>query len=106
MKSRTNLLYFENFGKDKSQAIIGVEMASAYIGTCLMPPLFGIIAQNISATLFPIYLLIILVLMIIMYKTGIKVVVIISEQDVINMKNAFLYYDLNTGKQVRGIISY
>ncbi len=62
----------ENFGKDKSQAIIGVEMASAYIGTCLMPPLFGIIAQNISATLFPIYLLIILVLMIIMYKYMLK----------------------------------
>ena len=41
-----------------------------------------------------------------MYKIGIIVVVIISEQDVINMKNAFLYYNLNTGKQVRGIISY
>lgn len=62
----------ENFGKDKSQAIIGVEMASAYIGTCLMPPLFGIIAQNISAALFPLYLLIILTLMIIMYKNMLK----------------------------------
>lgn len=62
----------ENFGKDKSQAIIGVEMASAYIGTCLMPPLFGILAQNISAALFPLYLLIILTLMIIMYKNMLK----------------------------------
>lgn len=61
-----------NFGKNKSQAIIGVEMASAYIGTCLMPPLFGIIAQNISAALFPLYLLIILALMIIMYKNLMK----------------------------------
>ena len=30
-----------HFGADKSQAVIGVEMASAYIGNCLMPPLFG-----------------------------------------------------------------
>ncbi len=46
-----------NFGADKSQAIIGVQMASAYIGTCLMPPLFGLIAQHITPALFPWYML-------------------------------------------------
>ena len=51
------------FGADKSQAIIGMQMAFAYIGTCLMPPLFGLIANHISAALFPVYLLIFLVLM-------------------------------------------
>ena len=34
-----------HFGADKSQAIIGVQMASAYVGTLLMPPLFGLIAE-------------------------------------------------------------
>ncbi len=58
----------ENFGKDKSQAMIGVQMASAYVGTCLMPPIFGLIANHISVSLFPVYLLIILVLMAIMYE--------------------------------------
>lgn len=58
----------ENFGAEKSQALIGVQMASAYVGICLMPPLFGIIANHISVALMPIYLLIILGLMAIMYE--------------------------------------
>ena len=55
-----------HFGKDKSQVIIGIQIASAYIGTCLMPPLFGLIANNISIKLLPIYLLIILIIMFVM----------------------------------------
>lgn len=51
------------FGADRSQAIIGVQMASAYIGICLMPPLFGILAEHITMALFPVYLLMLLVLM-------------------------------------------
>lgn len=50
-----------HFGADKSQAIIGVQMASAYVGTCIMPPIFGLIANHITVSLFPIYLLIILI---------------------------------------------
>ena len=66
-----------HFGADKSQAIIGVQMASAYVGTCIMPPIFGLIANHITVSLFPIYLLIILIFMIVMYvllnkKTNIK----------------------------------
>lgn len=60
------------FGADKSQAIIGVQMASAYVGTLLMPPLFGIIANHISVALLPMYLLVILVLMIVMYEKLVK----------------------------------
>lgn len=45
------------FGADKSQAIVGVQMASAYIGTMLMPPLFGLIAQHTTLRLLPWYLL-------------------------------------------------
>lgn len=58
----------EHFGADKSQAIIGVQMASAYVGILLMPPLFGLIANHISVSLFPFYLLAILVLMTVMHE--------------------------------------
>lgn len=58
----------EHFGADKSQAVIGVQMAAAYVGTCLMPPVFGLIANHISASLLPVYLLIILVLLMMMYE--------------------------------------
>ena len=57
-----------SFGADKSQAMIGVQMAFAYVGTCLMPPLFGVIANHITAALFPFYLLIILGVMIFAYE--------------------------------------
>lgn len=60
------------FGADKSQAIIGVQMASAYMGTLLMPPLFGLIANHISVALLPGYLLGILVLMVVMYERLVK----------------------------------
>lgn len=52
------------FGVNASQAVIGMQMASAYVGTTFMPPLFGLIAENISVSLFPIYLIIILIIMI------------------------------------------
>ena len=58
----------ENFGADRSQAIIGVQMASAYVGTCLMPPLFGLLATHITISLFPIYLLGILLMMTVMHE--------------------------------------
>ena len=58
----------EHFGAARSQAMIGVQMASAYAGTCLMPPFFGILANHISVSLFPVYLLAILVLMTVMYE--------------------------------------
>lgn len=60
------------FGPERSQALIGVQMASAYVGTCLMPPLFGLIANHISASLLPVYLLVIAVLMTVMYTMVIK----------------------------------
>ena len=52
-----------HFGEERSQAIIGVEMAAAYIGTMLMPPLFGVLAGRIAVTLLPLYLLALLALM-------------------------------------------
>ena len=58
----------EHFGADRSQAMIGVQMASAYVGSCLMPPVFGLIVNHISASLLPFYLLVILGLMIWMHE--------------------------------------
>jgi Fucose permease len=55
-----------NFGKENSQAIIGIQMASAYVGTTFMPPLFGLIASNISIGLYPLYLITFAVLMLFM----------------------------------------
>jgi fucose permease len=57
-----------HFGAERSQAIIGVQMASAYIGTCLMPPIFGILANKITVALLPLYLLAVLLIMILMHE--------------------------------------
>ena len=43
-------------------------MASAYVGTCLMPPVFGLIANGVSVSLFPLYLLLGLVVMVLMHE--------------------------------------
>ena len=56
----------ERFGAENSQALIGVQMASAYIGICCMPPLFGILANGIGVWLLPWYTGAILVLMAVM----------------------------------------
>lgn len=58
----------DHFGADRSQAIIGVQMASAYVGTCLMPPVFGLIANNITVALLPAYLILFLVLLSVMHE--------------------------------------
>ena len=63
----------EIFGADKSQAIVGVQMASAYTGVLLMPSLFGIIANHITVALLPLYLCVILVTMIVMYERLVRV---------------------------------
>lgn len=55
-----------NFGQENSQAIIGVQMASAYVGTTFMPLLFGLIADNINMGLYPIYLIFFAILMLTM----------------------------------------
>ena len=58
----------DHFGADRSQAIIGVQMASAYLGTCLMPPLFGVLANAMSVRLMPFYLLALLALMLVTHE--------------------------------------
>ena len=63
----------DHFGPERSQAVIGVQMASAYVGTCLMPPFFGLLANHIGFWLYPIYLLIALVVMVYMHERLVRV---------------------------------
>lgn len=62
----------ERFGAERSQAVIGVLMASAYLGNCLMPPVFGLIANHISISLLPLYLLLILAVMAAMHDLALR----------------------------------
>lgn len=56
----------DNFGRENSQAVIGIQMASAYLGSTFMPPLFGLLAAHVSIGLYPAYLLLFGVLMLFM----------------------------------------
>lgn len=58
----------ENFGADKSQAIMGMQMASAYLGTTLMPLFFGFISAKVGIGLYPLYLMFFVILMAIMVE--------------------------------------
>ena len=55
-----------NFGAENSQGIIGIQMASAYVGSTFMPPLFGLIANHINIGLMPLYIAFFFILLIIM----------------------------------------
>lgn len=59
----------DHFGEEHSQALIGVQMASAYVGICCMPPLFGILANCIGVFLLPWYTAAILLVMVLMCET-------------------------------------
>lgn len=56
----------KNFGAENSQGIIGIQMASAYVGSTFMPPIFGILANYISLKLMPLYLAFFFLLLIVM----------------------------------------
>ena len=47
-----------NFGKKYSAAVIGLQMAAAYVGSTFMPMIFGLLQQKIGIAIMPTYLLI------------------------------------------------
>ena len=55
-----------NFGAENSGAIIGIQMAGAYVGSTFMPPLFGLLGNKISFSILPVYIFIFFLLMIVM----------------------------------------
>ena len=61
------------FGAERSQAVIGILMAGAYLGNCLMPPLFGLIANHISIGLLPLYLLALLAVMALSHRQTVRI---------------------------------
>ena len=63
----------EHFGASRSQAIIGVQMASAYVGTSVMPPLFGWLASHTTIRLLPYYLIVLLAVMAVSHEKLCKV---------------------------------
>lgn len=60
------------FGEDKSQAMIGVQMACAYTGSCIVPPLFGLIANATTFLVMPIFMSVFAICMIIMHEVVVK----------------------------------
>lgn len=58
----------ENFGAELSQAVMGMQMACAYVGTMIMPPLFGTLSELVGIWLYPWYLLIITGVMVVMVE--------------------------------------
>ena len=52
----------EYFGVERSSEIMGLEMASAYVGSMFMPPVFGLIGRRISMNVFPLFALFFLIL--------------------------------------------
>ncbi|KRM73337.1 MFS transporter [Secundilactobacillus collinoides] len=56
------------FGTDRSQSVIGVQMAGAYVGTCVMPAGFGLIVAQFNVALLPVFLGIVLVIMVVAHK--------------------------------------
>ena len=55
-----------NFGAENSGAIIGIQMASAYLGSTFIPPLFGLLGNLIGFSILPIFLLVFVALMVTM----------------------------------------
>lgn len=64
----------QNFGAENSQGIIGMQMASAYVGSTLMPPLFGLIANRAGLGWMPLFLALLILLMITMLEATFRTV--------------------------------
>ncbi|SCP99805.1 MFS transporter [Anaerobium acetethylicum] len=64
----------DTFGPENAQAIMGVQMAFAYVGATLMPPLFGVIAERVNIMLYPLFLFLIMAGMIHLVESAGRVV--------------------------------
>lgn len=62
-----------NFGTNLSAPVIGLQMASAYIGATFMPMVFGIIQQNVGIWVMPIYVAVFAIINISLLEIAYKV---------------------------------
>lgn len=53
------------FGKELSQRLMGIQMATAYVGSTLIPPLFGALSKVLGLQMLPYFLLIFLIIMLV-----------------------------------------
>ena len=60
-----NLIHLtpKNFGKEISQSVMGSQMAAAYIGVMIFPPILGVLAQIFGMNVFPYYIALFFALM-------------------------------------------
>lgn len=71
-----------HFGAEKSQAIIGIQMASAYVGSTFMPPVFGFLAGHISLRILPFFLMVFFAFMTVMLETTYRKIEISLTNDI------------------------
>lgn len=62
-----------NFGAENSGAIIGIQMASAYVGSTFVPPIFGLLGNAVGFSIMPVYLLLFFALMVIMVEATFRI---------------------------------
>ena len=53
------------FGEEVSMSMVGSQMLMATLGILIMPPIFGFLAESISFNIFPLYILVMFVIMVI-----------------------------------------
>lgn len=58
----------DRFGKELSQSMMGLQMASAYVGNTVSPLLCGLLIGNVSSALYPLIMLVYMAAMIIMVE--------------------------------------
>lgn len=63
----------EVFGKHLVHAVVGLQMAAAYMGGIIFPPVFGLLARNVDMRLFPYYIGVIFLLMVFSYERVLKI---------------------------------
>ena len=68
-----------NYGAENSQAVIGVQMAFAYIGSLFMPTIFGWIASILGYGILPVFALVFTAVMIALFN---------SQQRIVDARNA------------------
>ncbi|GIO40996.1 MFS transporter [Paenibacillus apis] len=75
-----NLLHLtpRNFGKEISQSMMGTQMAASYVGIALMPPLFGLLGQSLGLNVFPYFLMLLFVVMILSMS---RLMVVLKKQN-------------------------
>lgn len=60
----------ERFGVQASQSMMGFQMASAYLGSMVSPPLAGLLTEKISPAVWPVFQLLFLFVMIFMLESS------------------------------------